>query len=312
MLRRIVPAVLATAVIAAGLTGCATAPAESGNRGDCVPALGAGTLSDSVVVLGGFGTEPQVQIPADTQVSVAQRSIVEAGAPGGNVADAGSLVTWNYAFYDQASGEKLVASPGFGTNDSASFMLVPEADALDAISATLSCAVPGDRVVAAFSPSDSQGLAMALQLGAAPEASIVGVFDVLDVGMQRAEGGLRGLPSGFPAVVTNDTGMPGVVLPPRQAPDGLVSAVRIAGDGRAVDADDQVLVQMLTVSWTGSVTSNTWEGAGPQLIGGEEMAAQQGLIIREALTGAQVGSQLVITEGGENSRVHVVDVLAAG
>lgn len=312
MLRRIAPAVLATAVIAAGLTGCSAAPAGEVDRGDCVPAMGAGTLSDSVVVLGGFGAEPEVQIPEDTQVSVAQRSIVKPGPNGGTVADSGKLVTWNYAFYDQVSGEQLAASPGFGENDSASFLKVPEDDAMDAISAALRCTVPGDRVVAAFNPSDSQGLAMALQLGATPEASIVGVFDVVDVGAQRAEGSLRGLPSGFPAVVTNDTGVPGIVLPPRQAPVGLVSAVRVAGDGHAVEADDQVLVQMLTVSWTGSVTSNTWEGAGPQLIGSEEMAAQQGLNIREELTGAQVGSQLVITEGGDNSRVHVVDVLAAG
>lgn len=312
MLRRIAPAVLATAVLAAGLTGCTATTGAEVDRGDCAPGLGAGSLSDSVVVLGGFGTEPQVKIPVETAASVAQRTIVESGADGGTVANAGAIVSWNYAFYDQASGEQIAASAGFGTNDSAAFMIVPGADALDPISAALRCSVAGDRVVSAYSPSDSQGLAQALGLASAPKRSIVGVFDVVAVSEQQAEGALRGLPSGFPAVVTNEDGVPGVVLPPRPAQAGMVSAIRIAGDGAEVQATDRVVLQALTIGWDGTVQSSTWDTGSVQPAGTEEEAKLQGDTVRAALTGVPVGSQVVITEGGDNARVHVIDVLAAG
>lgn len=312
MLRRLAPAVLTATVFAAALTGCSSVSADGVDRGDCKPALGPGALSNSVVVLGGFGVEPEVKIPTDTEISVAQRTFVDTPSEGGTVAKSDTLLSWNYAFYDQHSGAQLAASPGFGTNDSSVFMIMPESEAMDPISAALSCSVPGERVVSAFSPADSQGLAQALGVSASPNSSIIGVLDVVAVAPNHAEGTARALPSGFPAVVTNESGTPGVVLPPRSAPDGLTKAVRIEGNGSSVEAENRLVLQVLTVGWDGTLQKSTWDTDSVQPAGSEDEAESQGDTLRAQLTGVKVGSQVVITEGGDNARVHVVDVLAAG
>lgn len=311
MLRRIAPAVLAAVVLAGGLAGCSsTIPAEV-DRGDCTPMLGAGALSDNVVVLGGFGTDPQISIPKDAAATVTQRSIVDSsGVAEKNpvLAEGDTVVSVNFAFFDQGTGEELFRSGGFG-GDANEFFLVSD-EAPNPLSEAVRCAAAGERVVLAMSPADSMPLRQ--QMGGDPASSIVGVFDVEAVSEFSVAGRAQGLPNGFPAVVTNKDGQPGVVLPPRDAPIGLTSAVRIVGEGAEITAQNRVVVQALTVGWDGRLESNTWDSSGPELIGNEEEAGQQQISYRGELTGKKVGSQVVITEGGDRARVIVVDILAAG
>lgn len=312
MLRRIAPAVLTVAVSAAVLTGCSSTDVVEVDRGECAPSLGAGALSDSVVVLGGFGTEPEVSIPTDTEIPVSQRSIVDASGvtPGARVAENDTIASVNFAFYDQATGDKLFSSAGFGgKSDGKEFFVLAE-EMLNPLSAAVQCAVPGERVVLAMSPQDA--LPLRQQLGGTADSALVAVMDVEGVSGFKAEGRSKGLPNGFPAVVTDETGQPGLVLPPRDAPVGMKSGVRVVGDGEEVTEDERLLVQMFAVSWDGSVLTNTWASGGPQLMPGEVEAAAQGLTFRTELTGKKIGSQVVITEGGENARVVVLDILAAG
>lgn len=312
MLRRIAPAVLTVAVSAAVLTGCSSTDVVEVDRGECTSALGAGALSDSVVVLGGFGTEPEVSIPAETQIPVSQRTIVDNTGvkPGAEVAGNNMIASVNFAFYDQGTGEKLFASAGFGgVGDTNEFFVLTE-EAMNPLSAAVQCAAPGERVVLALSPQDA--LPLRQQLGGTPESSLVAVMDVEGVSEFKATGRAKGLPNGFPAVVTDETGQPGIVLPPRKAPVGLTSAVRIAGDGEKISAEGNLLVQMFVVGWDGNVLTNTWSSGGPQLLPGETEALAGGLPFREELTGLPIGSQVVITEGGDDARVIVLDILAAG
>ncbi|KIP53638.1 hypothetical protein [Leucobacter komagatae] len=312
MLRRIAPAVLTVAVSAVALTGCSSIDAGEVDRGECTSSLGAGALSDNVVVLGGFGTAPEVSIPADTKITSSQRTVVDDSGvrAGTKVAGNDTIASVNFAFYDQETGEQLFASSGFGgAADTNEFFLLSE-EAMNPLSAAVQCAVPGERVVLALSPQDA--LPLRQQLGGTPDSALVAVMDVEAVAGFTAEGNAKGLPNGFPAVVTDENGQPGLVLPPRSAPVGLTSAVRIAGDGEDVTAEGRLLVQMLAVSWDGSVLTNTWADGNPQLLPGETEAAGQGLAFRADLTGVPVGSQVVITEGGDNARVIVLDILAAG
>lgn len=312
MLRRIAPAVLTVAVSAAVLTGCSSADVTQVDRGDCNATLAPGALSDSVVVLGGFGTVPEVSIPKKTDVTVTQRTIIDSEGVKTNakVAGEGSIVSANFAFYDQGTGEQLFTSAGFGgaaeTNE---FFLVSK-DGLDPLTAALECAAEGERVVLAMSPQDA--LPLRQQIGGTATSGLVAVMDVEGVSELQAGGSNRGLPNGFPAVVTDAEGNPGVVLPPRDAPAGLNSGVRIKGDGEKVGAESRLLVQMLAVGWDGSVLTNTRTSSGPQMLPGETESEAGGLNFRAELTGAPVGSQVVITEGGDNARVLVLDILAAG
>lgn len=311
MLRRIVPAVFATAIVAVSLTACSSQGVGEVDRSDCTAMLGTGAVTENVVLLGGYGEDPQISIPADTEITATQRSIVDSShvKPGAEVAREGSLVSVDYALYDQVTGDQLIQSDGFGGGDTNEFFMVSKESA-NPLSEAVRCTVPGERVVLAISPTDASGLSQ--QLGGTPDAGVIAIFDVNAVSGQAVEGRAQGLPNGFPAVVTDANGQPGVVIPPRDAPVGSTSAVRIAGDGEEVTAKSRVLVQVLVVGWDGKIVSNTWGQSGPQMLQNEEEAAAGGVNFRTELTGEKAGSQVVITEGGDDARVIVVDILAVG
>lgn len=300
MLRRLVPATAAAALLLTGLTACS---AQNANAGDCASPLKHGALSDGVTVLGQAGEAPQVSIPEDVRIETSQRTVVSEteDAHAARVAD-GTLVGLTMNFYDASSGKQI-----YSTDQDPAYMVVSKESETPITNAVL-CAAVGDRVVLALSPDDSAPLAM--QLGGTAGASIVGVLDVDSAAPLRARGPERGLPSGFPAVVTNDEGRPGIVLPPTAAPKGTESAVRIAGDGAEVKAGSSVVAQVLTVDWDGRIAdSSTWDST-PVMMGDEKSAPQSGYAFRAELTGKKVGSQVVIIENADGgAKVHVVDIL---
>lgn len=103
------------------------------------------------------------------------------------------------------------------------------------------------------------------------------------------------------------------MLPPRDAPAGTTSAVRVEGDGAEVGAEDNVIAQVLTVGWDGTVQTNSWN-TGLMGLGNEQQISQSGNTFREQLTGAKVGSQLVIIENESDAeaKVVVVDIIGVG
>ncbi|WP_125098485.1 peptidylprolyl isomerase [Leucobacter chromiireducens] len=305
MLRRLVPATAATALLIVGVTGCTSA--QDAARADCTPVMEPGALSDSVVVLGEAGTTPQVKVPEGTDILTSQRTIVSEANADGAIAGEGTLVGVNMSFFDSQSATPLYESPALADPAQAPEYLLVSADMANPLSEAVRCAAEGDRVVLALSPTDSAQLAM--QLGSSAGESLVGVLDVVSASPLAAQGPVRGLPNGYPAVVTDETGQPGVVLPPREAPKGTSSAVRIAGDGEQVGANQNVIGQVLSVGWDGTVQQNSWT-QGLMSFGSEADVAQSGNTFRAELTGKQVGSQVVIVENeGGSARVVVVDIL---
>lgn len=307
MRRRLAPATAAAAVLfAAGLTGCsAQALAE-----DCVSSIGPGALSNNVTVLGEFGEDPEVSIPSDITIQAPQRTIVHSSEDRGAPAGTNSLVSANIAYFDSASGEQLGEPAAFSPNRGASYIVnSPENES--PITEAMKCTAPGDRTVIALEPMES--LAYMDQLGLTPGASLVIVADTVSTSPLHSDGRSVGLPSGFPAVVTDETGQPGVVLPPRDAPADTRSAASIIGTGQEISADDSIIGQALIVSWEeGEKLADTRDNGSPMPLGTEESAEQSGITFRGELTGHTVGSQVVIIEGGEGAQVIVVDILAAG
>ena len=305
MLRRLVPASAAAALVFAGLTGCS---AQQAAQVDCEPAYQPGSLSDGVTVLGDFGQLPEVKIPENAEISNTQRTVISEATDRSSVAEDQSLVSVNMAFFDSATGKQLYASPALQAEGQSPEFLLLSKDQENPLSAATECAAPGDRVVLALDPSQSAQLLA--QLGGEEGSSLVGVIDVVDARPLAAQGPVRGLPNGFPAVVTNEEGRPGVVLPPREAASGSTAATRIAGDGEKVTADDNVIAQVLTVGWDGQVRQNTWE-SGLIALGTEQQIAQSGFTLRTELTGQRIGSQVVVVENleGGSPQVSVVDIL---
>lgn len=303
MLRRVIPATAASALLIAGITGCSAQQAAA----DCEPIMQSGALSDSVTVEGGFNASAALTLPEGIDISTSQRTVVDEASDRSVVAADQSLVGVNMAFFDALTGDQIYESPAFGSDASPEFLLVDEAQP-NPLSESVRCLAAGDRAVLALGPEESAQLAM--QLGSPTMGGVVGVVDVESVSALAVQGKTKGLPNGYPAVVTNEEGRPGVVLPPRDAPAGTTAAVRIPGNGAEVSAENNVIAQVLEVGWDGSERTNTWN-TGLMGLGNEQQIEQSGYTYRTAITGQRVGSQVVVIENEEGGtpRVLVIDIL---
>lgn len=299
MRRRILPFAATAAILASALTGCS----QTQSANDCESLLSPGALSDSVRVSGDSADSLKVTFAQGTDVVRAERSIIapEASAleqPGKQV-EAGSLFRANLAYVDGSTGETLQVSPSFGTSEGQLFPADPQ---IDTIFAGIVCSTVGDTVAIVYSPEESRAMGV--------NGPLLVVAEVLGVYAPRATGASRSLPSGFPAVTNDETGRPGLVLPPQQAPQTVKSALRIEGNGEKVTAEQSIIGHVLTVDWTGKQIKNSWD-EGPQGFGSETDIEQSGMAFRAALTGYPVGSQVVVIEPGDGEpRVSVIDILA--
>ncbi len=308
MRRRVFPVTAAAALIAsAALTGCTAA--TSAER--CEAPLSSGSLSDSVRVSGDSADTLKVSLREGATALNAQRTVLPAAesslsnaasTAGGDataIVTEGSIFAANLAYLDSATGELLEVSAGFGSGKGDSLFLAdPSMGTI--VEGTL-CVAAGETVAIALSAEESATMGVA--------GSLVVIAEITEVYGSRASGKGRSLPSGFPAVTTDETGRPGVVLPPQEAPAETRSAARIEGDGTTVTADHTVIGQVLTVDWGGSETKNTWT-SGPVSFGSETDMAESGVTFRAELTGYPVGSQIVVIESGDTPRVSVIDILA--
>ena len=298
MLTRLLSFAAVSAVAVAGMTGCT---ANASGALECEAPLGPGVLSESVT-LSSTGGVPAISAAASAEILSPQRSLIERAEDRSTVASEGTIVAANLAYFESVSGELLEASPGFGT-DNATELFLATVDGGPILQGIL-CAAPGDTVAVALPAEQSIGAVTT------DGASLIAVAEIVAVYGGAASGPIRALPSGFPAVVTDEQGRVGVVLPPQAAPAQPTSAVRIEGDGPVVAASSTVIGNVLTVGWDGTELKNTWE-TGPENLGTEEQVAQSGATFRAALTGVPVGSQVVIIEPGDGgARVSVIDVLA--
>jgi hypothetical protein len=296
--------IVAALIITFGLSACS--PVSNAAQ-SCTPLLAAGSVSDRVVVLGENGTMPEVSLPGESSPSISQRTIVQRAENRDRVVAEGDLVTVNFGFYDGLSGQQVFATPGFGT-DSGGFIVqdLPDTE-ISAFTTSFRCAAVGDRLVVALSPQDS--LAFAQGYGVMPGSAIIAVADVQGVAGVAAEGAVRALPSGFPGIAVNENGRPCIVIPPGAEPTQLRSALRIEGAGAKVRDQDIVIAQVLTVGWNGEIVENSWE-SGPRSLGSIE---QPLALFRDQITGAPVGSQLIVMVPSESGvQVSVVDILSVG
>lgn len=304
MRRRVVPATAVFTLLLAGVTACSTPQAQAA---DCEPVHQPGALSESAQVRGDFGTEPSISLPDDVEIGVTQRSVPIEGEDRSRVVENDTLVAVNLAVLDSLSGEMLEGSENFDSESGSDFVLMTEDSPETPISETLKCAAPGDRVVTVISPEEGAPLAAAY--GIEPETPLVAVVDVFEVSPLTASGSERGLPAGFPAVVTDDDGTPGVVLPPSAAPAGTHSATRIVGHGDEVQTEDAVIVRMFPLDWESGTPQGNWDD-GPTILQGESEMAAAGATFREELTGETIGSQVVIIDDSSGSpQVMVIDLL---
>lgn len=298
MRRRFLSLGIAAVVSATFLTGCSSpAIVET-----CEAVFQPGPLSESVTVNNSAGVV-DFNVGSGMQILNPQLSFIDEGsdvAQRSPIKD-GDIVAANIAYIDATSGEVIEISPTFGTGVADNYFLA--GIETGAIVASSLCATPGETAVLAL-PADA-----AAAIGFSGSDAIV-ALEIIDAFEPHAAGKRHQLPNGFPAVAIDNTGRPGVIFPPLPAPKSLVSAVHITGTGNPVQPNDQVIGQILEVSWLGSLQRNSWE-TGPMNFGSESDIAQTQAMFRTALTGVPVGSQVVVIEPGQDSaRVSVIDILA--
>lgn len=278
----------------------------------CLADLKSGAGSDAVVV-DGTGAEAKVTVPAGTELTEPQRSVVVEGK--GDDVMPGDLVSLRYQLIDAVTNEVLSTSER-GPDGVLAALLAVQApqQMVDPTQAPLftvaaECLPIGSSVVVAL-PASQEGMN--------PRILYVETIDQLPT---TASGADVDPTEGMPAVELDETGAPTITIPDGDVPAETEVAVLKEGDGPIVASGDLVTVQYRGVKWSdGTEFQSSWsrDAAPVQL---QTTGVVTGFKI--ALEGQKVGSQVVVvmppkdgygaSEGHElqnETLVFVVDILA--
>ena len=116
------------------------------------------------------------------------------------------------------------------------------------------------------------------------------VADLISTSLAKANGKDQPAQDGFPAVVLDANGVPGVTVPKSKAPTELKVEVLKKGDGPVVKAGSSVTVHYTGVLWSdGTVFDSSWTRKSPATF------SLNGVVpgFAQALEGQTVGSQIV-------------------
>lgn len=290
--------------LSAGLLLALSACSTSTTAADCSTTVSPGDASELVSASGDLGTDPAATFPFPLVTDTTEASVLVKGS--GDVAGDGGVVNVNYAVYDGESGA-AVGEPQGG-------LIVVSDNLPEGLHDALTCAATGERVAVVL-PNE---VASTVVSGA--PGTIVMVFDVSSVFPRAADGSDQPAQAGFPGVVHDADGRPGISIGSNTAPDEAKSALLKKGDGDKVSEGDAVLVQSTAVSYdTGEVTTSTWEDGAPALwLMSDDASATSGSTqpagITEFLVGQTVGSEVIVVlpadaDAGTSATAYVVDIL---
>ncbi|SEN03265.1 hypothetical protein E3O25_01120 [Cryobacterium sp. TMT1-3] len=274
--------IITAGLVMTALTACASpGPAQA----SCDSTTTSGPASELVSVTGEFGTAPDVNFPTPLKSATTQRSEIIAGS--GEKIGGGQLISAEINIYNGTNGNVIAQ----GAYDAANvpLFLLNGAD-ISGITDGLLCARVGERVVIVVAPDDGFAGTDSQPAGVAPTDTLVVVVDVVKAFLPRANGVDQTVANGLPAVVLDEDGVPGVVVPNGDAPTTLEVGVLKKGSGEKIEADSNVIVNLIGVLWKDKkVLSSTWSDGSPtQLVPNGVISG-----LATALTGQTVGSQIV-------------------
>lgn len=315
------PLIVLSTVAAATLllAGCSGSPSpeststpSSSADTSCLADLPSGAGSDAVTVEGS-GAAAKITVPADTDLSEAQRSVLVEGD--GDEVLPGDLVSLRYQLIDATTNEVLSTSER--GPDGVLSALLPVQQPQQIVDPTQSTVFT---VAAECLPI---GSSVVLTLPAAQEGMNPSVLyvETIEELPTIASGSDIDPTEGMPTVELDDAGAPTITIPDGDAPAETEVALLKEGDGAVVGAGDLVTVQYRGVKWSdGSEFDSSWSrDAAPAQF------QTSGVVtgFRLALEGQKVGSQVVVSmppkdgygasEGNElqnETLVFVVDILA--
>lgn len=300
-------------VLVAGLTACS--PSSSSDA--CTPLASEGSVVKSVKVTGNFGEKPTANFSTPITATNTERIILKEGT--GNLAVPNGTIQADFTFYDGSTGEQL----GQTAYDGSTLNPLPlnDENMIHGLVAAFQCAPVGSQLVAVIAPKDLLDPSGEPIAGLDGKTSIVIVADLVSASIARANGKDQTVPDGFPKVVLDPNGVPGITIPSKAAPTKLEVAVLKKGDGATVSADSTVTVHYTGVTWAdGKVFDSSWAKNTPLTLQLSNFVPG----FQQALEGQKVGSQILAVippdlaygENGQGSipgdatLVFVVDILA--
>ena len=297
---RKLPALILSAGLLLSLAACSSSASAAAG---CSDATGPGSASEAVSVTGDVGgtqtaTFPFPLVTENSEVS----TLVSNDGDDAAVAGYGGIVNVAYTVYDGVSGA-AVGQPASG--------LIPVSDSLPkALEDALACTSAGERVAVVL-PNDEGSKIISGATG-----SVVMVFDVDRTYPRSAHGTEQPAESGFPRVVRDETGRPGITITSTETPTEAASSLLVKGDGDAVAEGDALLVQVTSVDYASprKTATDTWESGTPELwLASDDTTkttgSKQPAGIGQYLIGQPVGSQVLVVLPGDAAAVYVVDIL---
>lgn len=260
----------------------------------CKPLTGNDTAK-KIQVTGDFGKQPTVVVPQGIDSKKFESVEVIKGT--GGVINGNEEVVVDFSLYNATTGAKL-RSTNYDGKSPAVLHLVPTTAAGPDYCSALAGAHAGSRVVYYMPGLLTHAGKGIPSLNVGPKDSIIFVFDVRALALPRATGAAQAAQNGFPAVVTDKDGVPGIVLPHTPAPTLKTTKVEtlIKGAGPVVHAGDKVIVHYSGMVWadgSNQVFDSSWQKEGREPFSSplNDTALIKGWV--KALDGQTVGSQLV-------------------
>jgi hypothetical protein len=259
--------------------------------------------------------------------STQSKEIVEGKGPrfGGN-----QQVRFDYAMYDAATGAKLQGNSWDGSDSVTQVLSAPaKGDTGADFCSALSGSREGSTVAVVFSAKDSHKSKAIPSAGIGANDSIIFVFKLDKVYLPHAIGTAKPAQDGFPQVVTDSKGVPGLVMQDwstSAAPKDFKSEVLVEGKGPVLKENDYVTVHYSGFIWSPSKTQfdSSWTKGTPATFQLKSGSLIPGFI--KALVGQHVGSQVVAvlppsfgygnqasgSIPANSTLIFVIDILAAG
>ena len=280
-MRKFVTLSVAT-LIALSLAGCTSSSADSCSA----LADSGGSAVDSVKVTQDPGVAPTATFPTPLSVTKAQ---VKVSTPSeGTKVLPGSAYTFEVALYNGKTGESLGAS-SFNGSDAQSTTLAKTSQ-FSFMNSVIQCARVGSRIVGVVPnkelvSADGQSLT-----GGDSAMTLVVIADITAASLPRANGEPQPVPDGFPSVVLDSKGVPGITVPKTAAPTELKVAVLKKGNGATVTETSDVEVHYTGVLWDGgTVFDSSWKSGNVATFNVGEVVPG----FAKALIGQTVGSQII-------------------
>jgi peptidylprolyl isomerase len=119
--------------------------------------------------------------------------------------------------------------------------------------------------------------------------------------------------SGLPAITLAPNGQPGFTFPDGSGPTEERVALLKRGSGATLEAGQTAVVHYTAVDWGASaVATSTWTAMVPAKVALDGTDATQFTfagVVKDALVGVPVGSQVLVVVPGDQAVVYVVDIL---